>query len=82
MTKDATEQTLHTDSFSSSLKLVGKFAGELGVRFLTVTYGKIENEEGKEQGERTNPNNNGEEQRRKNRPKQQGRKAVRKNRPK
>jgi hypothetical protein len=28
------EQTLHTDSFSSSLRLVGKFAGELGVRRL------------------------------------------------
>jgi hypothetical protein len=46
--KTDVEQTLHTDSFSSSLSLVGKFAGELGVRLLTVVYGKVKNEYGDE----------------------------------
>jgi hypothetical protein len=32
------EQTLHTDSFSSSLSFVGKFAGELGVRRLASSF--------------------------------------------
>ena len=39
--KTDVEQTLHTDSVTSSLSLVGNLAGELGVRFLTVTYGKV-----------------------------------------
>jgi hypothetical protein len=32
---------LHTDSITSSLSFVGNLAGELGVRFLTVIYGKV-----------------------------------------
>jgi hypothetical protein len=71
---------LHTDSFSSSLWLVGKFAGELGVRFLTVTYGTIKismrkrseersdsSNKGDEQRERSDPSDNEEEKRRKKR---------------
>jgi hypothetical protein len=33
------EQTLHTDSATFSLSLAVRLAGELGVRFLTLTYG-------------------------------------------
>jgi hypothetical protein len=36
--KEEAEQTLHTDSHSSSLSLVGMLAGELSVRRLTVKY--------------------------------------------
>ena len=32
---------MHTDSITSSLTLVVNLAGELGVRFLTVTYGNV-----------------------------------------
>jgi hypothetical protein len=73
---------LHTDSFSSSLSLVAKFAGELSVRFLTVTYDKIEKEHGDEKLGRGEPSKKVEEEQRKKSTKQQWRREARKRRTK
>ena len=59
---------MHTDSVSSSLSLLGNLAGELGVRFLTVTYDKIEKEHGDEKLGRGEPSKKAEEKGRRTKP--------------